>query len=69
MFQCQTAVMSPTEYTRYKVMVQMTYRMFWYDRLIASCAARTSNVVPYDVIDRVLQVSDPFSENASYPFF
>ena len=32
--------------------------MFWYDRLIASRAARTSNVVPYDVIDRVLQVSD-----------
>ena len=39
------------------------------DRLIASHAVRTINVVPYDVIDRVLQVFDPFSENASYPFF
>ena len=34
--------------------------MFWYDRLIASRAARTSNVVPHDV------VSNPFSEIAPY---
>ena len=40
--------------------------MFSNDRLIASRAARTSNVVPYVVIDRVLQVSDPFSEIAPY---
>ena len=28
------------------------------DRLIASCTARTSNVVPNDIIDQVMQVAD-----------
>ena len=38
------------------------------DRLIASRTVKDDQCRAYDVIDRVLQVFDPFSENASYPF-
>ena len=37
MFQCQTAVMSPTEYTRYKVMVQMVNVLVWPTYCITRC--------------------------------